>query len=180
MFTGVFIQQSYWWLVAVMVSFSFFWNAALPQFEVTTLNALGDETQGYSKIRLWGSIGFIITVVALGPLIEKTGADRLPLTVLLLLVGIWLSTLLVSEQAVDYPAIEREPIAGVLKKPAVISLLAICFLLQASHGPYYTFYSLYLTTNGYSETIVGQLWALGVVAELLYFCACINGYLLSA
>ena len=95
MFTGVFIQQSYWWLVAVMVSFSFFWNAALPQFEVTTLNALGDETQGYSKIRLWGSIGFIITVVALGPLIEKTGADRLPLTVLLLLVGIWLSTLLV-------------------------------------------------------------------------------------
>ncbi|MEE9342294.1 MAG: MFS transporter, partial [Gammaproteobacteria bacterium] len=169
MFTGVFIQQSYWWLVAVMVSFSFFWNAALPQFEVTTLNALGDETQGYSKIRLWGSIGFIITVVALGPLIEKTGADRLPLTVLLLLVGIWLSTLLVSEQAVDYPAIEREPIAGVLKKPAVISLLAICFLLQASHGPYYTFYSLYLTTNGYSETIVGQLWALGVVAEIVVF-----------
>ena len=56
-----------------------------------------------------------------------------------------------------------------LKQPAVVSLLLVCFLLQASHGPYYTFYSLYMVEHGYSETVIGQLWALGVVAEIAVF-----------
>ncbi|MEE9492932.1 MAG: MFS transporter [Gammaproteobacteria bacterium] len=168
-FAGILLNQQYAWLVFVMLLFSFFWNAALPQFEVTTLNALGDDTHGYSKIRLWGSIGFILTVAALGPVIEQTGAEQLPVTILLLFCGIWLASLLVPEQKTPQQQSASEPIGQLLHKPAVISLLLVCFLLQASHGPYYTFYSLYLTSHGYSESAVGQLWALGVLAEIVVF-----------
>jgi len=41
--------------------------------------------------------------------------------------------------------------------------------MQASHGPYYTFYTIYMEDNGYSRTVVGQLWALGVLAEIGIF-----------
>ena len=41
--------------------------------------------------------------------------------------------------------------------------------MQASHGPYYTFFSIYLQDNGYSGFSIGGLWALGVIAEIGVF-----------
>ena len=168
-FSGVFFGHGYWWLALVMSVFSFFWNAALPQFEATTLNHLGADTQRYSSIRLWGSIGFILMVVSLGVVFDKTGMDFLPYVLVVLFAGIWLSSLWVPERAAGHQSLDDEPISKVLTNSSVLSLLLVCFLIQASHGPYYTFYSLYLTDYGYNETIIGQLWALGVIAEIGVF-----------
>lgn len=168
-FAGVFVDDGYWWLVLVMVVFSFFWNAALPQFEATTFSHLGHHSHRYSGIRLWGSIGFIVTVAALGPLLEVQGAAILPTVILLLFVGIWLSSLTVPERAVGHLHLEHEPLLKVLLKPEVAALLLVCFLMQASHGPYYTFYTIYMEDHGYSRSVIGQLWALGVIAEVGIF-----------
>ena len=168
-FAGVFISTDYWWLLAVMMVFSFFWNAALPQFEATTFNHLGDKLHRYSSVRLWGSIGFIITVALLGYLLEQLGAGILPFALIILFAGIWLMSLVVPEQAAQHLAVEHVPIMDVLKRPQVVALLAACFLMQMSHGPYYTFYSIYLEENHYSRTLIGELWSLGVVAEVILF-----------
>jgi PPP family 3-phenylpropionic acid transporter len=45
----------------------------------------------------------------------------------------------------------------------------VALLLQFSHGPYYTFYSIYLEQLGYSRAATGVMWSLGVVAEVLLF-----------
>ena len=168
-FVGVFAVHGYWAMALVMTGFSFFWNAALPQFEANTLNHLGAETHRYSSIRLWGSIGFIITVAALGALFEHAGTGWLPRVLLGLFAAIWLSTLLVPEKAVGHLPQEHLSLRAVLQQPVVIAVLLVCFLVQASHGPYYTFYSIYMSDHGYSETLIGQLWALGVVAEIGVF-----------
>ncbi len=168
-FAGVFLWQGYWMMALITSLFSFFWNAALPQFEATTLNHLGSASHRYSMVRLWGSIGFIALVTGLGSLFEKTGTAPLPIVLLILFAGIWISTLLVPECVKDHPHVEHEPLRRVLARRAVVSLLLVVFLIQASHGPYYTFYSLYLAANDYSETAIGQLWALGVVAEIGVF-----------
>ena len=82
-FAGVFLASGYWWLALIMSLFSFFWNAALPQFEAITLNHLGTDSHRYSVIRLWGSIGFIIAVAGLGMFFENAGTGRLPEILLL-------------------------------------------------------------------------------------------------
>lgn len=168
-FAGVFLWKGYWWLALVMSIFSFFWNAALPQFEATTLTHLGNETHRYSSIRLWGSIGFIVAVAALGFMFDRLGNHWLPVVLVVLFAFIWLSSLLVPENAAGHRSLEHTPMREVLSRPVVLSLLAVCFLIQLSHGPYYTFYSLYMAEHGYSETAIGQLWALGVVAEIVVF-----------
>ena len=56
-----------------------------------------------------------------------------------------------------------------MRRPEVLALLAVCFLMQASHGPYYTFYTIYMEGFGYSRSIIGQFWALGVIAEVVIF-----------
>ncbi|HFD78799.1 MAG TPA: MFS transporter [Gammaproteobacteria bacterium] len=168
-FAGVFLGQGYWLLALVTALFSFFWNAALPQFEATTLNHLGSEVQRYSSIRLWGSIGFIVAVTGLGEVFDRLGTALLPQVLLLLFAGIWFASLAVPESSAPRRAHDHEPLRRVLRRPAVVSLLLVCFLIQASHGPYYTFYSLYLSAHDYSESAIGQLWALGVVAEIGVF-----------
>ena len=167
-FAGVFLASGYWWLALVMSVFSFFWNAALPQFEATTFTHLGRDTHRYSSIRLWGSIGFILTVAGLGPVMDRYGTGLLPVVLMLLFIAIWLSSLLVPEEATGHKSL-HEPIGRVLRRPEVLALLVLCFLLQASHGPYYTFYSIYLEDHGYRRSLIGQLWALGVIAEIGVF-----------
>lgn len=168
-FGGVFLGSGFWWLALVMGLFSFFWNASLPQFEALTLNYLGKETHRYSSIRLWGSMGFILAVIGLGYFLERFGIRTLPWVLILLFLGIWLGSLAVPEQRHIKTATGGGSIFRALRQPGVMALLLLCFLMQLSHGPYYTFFSIYLEDNGYSRSEVGQLWALGVIAEIAVF-----------
>jgi PPP family 3-phenylpropionic acid transporter len=168
-FCGVFLGRGYWWMAAVMILFSFFWNAALPQFEAVTMTQLGAQPHRYSSIRLWGSIGFILSVAALGPLLGRYDAGLLPWVLVSLYAAIWFTTLLVPEQPVVPVHHERLRLWEVLRRPQVASLLLVCFLMQASHGPYYGFYSIYLEDHGYPRWLIGQLWAVGVCAEIGVF-----------
>ena len=168
-FCGVFLADGYWWLAAVILVFSFFWNASLPQFEATTLSYLGEHTHRYSRIRLWGSVGFIVTVALIGPLLGRYDPGLLPWLLVGLFAGIWLFSLVVPERLADHHRVSAVSLRRTLRHPAVLALLATCLLMQASHGPYYSFYTLYLEDHGYSRSLIGQLWALGVVAEIGVF-----------
>ncbi len=169
-FAGVLLYSGYWWLAVVMATFSFFWNAILPQFEATTLRALGRDSHRYALVRLWGSIGFILAVASLGWLLDVLSLDWLPWIMLGLLAVLYLSALSVPEPANGDPAGEATlPLMTVLRRPEVIALLLACFFMQASHGPYYAFFTLYVEAQGFSRALAGQLWALGVAAEVVLF-----------
>ena len=167
-FSLVFVSQQLWWLTVAMLLFSFFWNAILPQFEAMTLNHLGDDSHHYSMIRLWGSLGFIVIVVLIGELLESYGADIIPLVVLMTFVIIAFSSFVVPEK-LNTPHTDHAPIWHVIKQPKVMAFLVVCFLMLCSHGPYYTFYTIYLEEQGYSSHMIGVLWAVGVLAEIVIF-----------
>lgn len=168
-FAAIFFHQSYIWVAVTLLLFSFFWNASLPQFEVTTLQHLGEHSHHYSKVRVWGSIGFIVIVMILGWLLEFFEPSIVPVALFLSTVGIWLVSLSVPESASRHMSLNQVSLKTLLKRPAVIAFLLMCFLMQASHGPYYTFYTIYLEENGYGRGLIGQLWALGVFAEVIIF-----------
>jgi PPP family 3-phenylpropionic acid transporter len=168
-FSAILLNNSYLWIAVVMLLFSIFWNATLPQFEANTLQHLGEQSHHYSKIRLWGSIGFIIAVSVLGVLFETISIEAMPIALILTMTGIFLVSLTVPESAARHLSLDHQPLKQLLKQPSVLAFFAICFLTLLSHGPYYTFYTIYLEQHGYSRTLIGQLWALGVIAEIVIF-----------
>jgi PPP family 3-phenylpropionic acid transporter len=168
-FAGVLTYQSYWWFVVVMTIFGFFWNASLPLFEALTLDHLLENTSRYSHIRLWGSVGFIISVAALPLIIDDGGLALLPMLMLSLLIANGLSSLLVKDKIKKIAEDDNGKILKILKQPIVIGLLLACALQSLSHGAYYTFFSIYLEDHGYSQTTIGLMWALGVLAEVILF-----------
>ncbi len=170
-FAGVFLGDGYAWLALVMVAFSFFWNAALPQFEALTLSHLATDPHRYGLVRLWGSVGFIVSVVALGALFDAHGRDGLPWVVFGLFALVWGVSLGVPERAAEKADEAPTPMRRLLARPEVAALFAACLLMQASHGPYYAFFSIHLDRAGYGQQTIGALWALGVVAEIAIFLA---------
>jgi PPP family 3-phenylpropionic acid transporter len=169
LFSCILIDNSYLWIAGCMLIFSFFWNASLPQFEVTTLQHLGEHSHFYSQIRLWGSIGFILTVMLLGKVLEYLNTQVIPYAMLIAMTGIWLISLVVPESSSRHLHIESTSFWTVIKRPEVIAFLVVCFLVQVSHGPFYTFYTIYLEQHHYDRGMIGLLWAVGVIAEVIVF-----------
>ncbi|HWN30583.1 MAG TPA: MFS transporter [Burkholderiales bacterium] len=166
---GVFFGVSFWWMFAVMALISFFWSASLPLVEATTLSHLGDSASSYGRVRLWGSIGFIVAVIGIGYVLDVAEVRILLWLVLGLMVGIVIFSRHIPEAESVTHHTDRQPARQILKQPEVASLFAACFLMAAAHGPYYTFYSLYLVEHDYSKGAIGWLWALGVICEIAVF-----------
>lgn len=168
-FAGVFAGTSFWWLAGVMLVFSFFWHASLPVLEVLTLNHLGTRAASYGRVRLWGSIGFIVSVAALGPVVDAQGPWWVLPVMWALMVGIWLLSLALPEAEVAGRVEATTPFLKLVMRPEVLAFLVACFFMQLSHGPYYTFYSIYLDSLGYSKSLIGGLWAFAVICEIGVF-----------
>lgn len=170
-FAGVFLGQGFWWLALVMLAFSFFWNASLPLLEVFVMNHTAARPGAYGRVRLWGSIGFILSVVALGPVIDAHGAWWVLPALALLMAGMWVTSLLLPESEMRGLAPSPGPFLKIILRPEIVAFLLACLLMQVSHGPYYTFYSILLDSHGYAKTTIGLLWALAVLCEIGVFLA---------
>lgn len=168
-YTGVFFGTGFYWMLAVMAGMSFFWSASLPLVESITLSHLGDRSAGYGRIRSWGSVGFILSVVGVGYLLDRVSIVALLWVALALKSGVALSAARIPEAQAGPSGEERSPIFAILRRPDVMALLAAVFLMAAAHGPYYVFYSIYLVDHGYSKSQVGWLWGLGVICEIVVF-----------
>lgn len=170
-FALIFIDKSYAWLAMIMALHAFFWHAVLPQFEVITLAHLKEHAARYSQIRLWGSIGFILTVVGLGKAFEVFSLDVYPLALVIIMAGIVASSWWVPNATplARDNGLSQGGFIAQLRQPGVLAFYLCVGLMQLSHGPYYTFQTIYLEALGYPRGFIGQLWALGVVAEVLMF-----------
>jgi len=167
-FSAVFLTQDFLGLLLSLTILHFFWSASLPLVEALTLAYLTDHPERYGRIRLWGSVGFIFAVMGMGWLL-----DILPITLLLwvswaLLLGTAFSALLLKEAA-SRAIHTASSLRLVLRQPKVVFLLLAGLFMIAAHGALYVFYSIHLVTHGYDKTMVGLLWTLGVVAEIIVF-----------
>jgi len=168
-YLGVFVTTSFWGLLLVLVLMSFFWSASIPLVEATTLSYLGKNTAHYGRIRSWGSIGFIVAVVGLGYTFDYIAIAWLLWAGLVCEVGILLFARQIPPTTVEVHHADNLPIRQILMQPRVLALFGACFLMSVAHGPYYTFYSIYLVEHGYAKSAVGGLWALGVICEIGVF-----------
>lgn len=154
----------------VMMLYGFFWAAMLPQYEVMTMQACANHIGRYSRIRVWGSIGFVLMVLFAGAVFERVSIAWLPAMMFVLMSIIAWNSFRLQDTSVYHPAETGTGsfLTHAISKP-VLMFLGMTLLLQISHGPYYTFFSIYLSDHGYASAMIGFLWSAGVIAEVLLF-----------
>ena len=168
-FIGIFWAKSFFWIFLVMLALSLFTSSTLPLAESLTLAHLATTDGHYSRIRLWGSIGFIVASLFLGYLIDLQGINIL-LWVLLITQAIifFLSNTIPEAKEIHHKKNDLS-IWKIIKTPSVVALLIGCTLMVSAHGVLYNFYSIYLKEHGYSSAAIGWLWAVGVICEIFIF-----------
>jgi PPP family 3-phenylpropionic acid transporter len=164
---GLFLMAETVGPMAVIIFFYGIFYAPIISFlEAISMEALGRERQSYGKIRLWGSISFIAMVLTFGTLLGIF-AERV------VIAAIWIGSILLAFISFLIPRDRSggEPLSlrGVKtllrREPAVFLFCA--FLMLVSHGAYYGFFSIHLSTLGYSGTLIGAAWALASSAEIV-------------
>ena len=141
----------------------------MPLVEATTLTWLGENTAHYGRLRSWGSVGFILAVIGLGYAFDYIAIAWLLWAGLVCEIGILLFARQIPPTEVLAHHTDSQSIRNIVLQPRVLALFGACFLMSVAHGPYYTFFSIYLVEHGYAKSAVGGLWALGVICEIGVF-----------
>jgi len=147
-------------------------SSLMPLGESATVHALFKDNsfdKRYGRLRLWGSIGFIVMVLFAGELFQRKGIELYPIVGAVVLIFLALLTFRLHEPKMDRRKMVKGELLIVLFNPDVRWFLLSGFFMIFAHAALYVFYSLYLADLGYDKLQIGLFWALGVAAEVIFF-----------
>jgi len=133
----------------------------LPYVETISLHQLSKKM--YGKIRLWGSVGFILIALWLGQ------AEASPMQTIYYLTGTGLLTWIFGYFVLQYDKAKQEEEGETqgfsLKR--YWAFWASIFLMQMAFGGFYTFFTIYEGEQGFSKEIISYLWSFSVLCEII-------------
>jgi PPP family 3-phenylpropionic acid transporter len=168
-FCAIFFQQGAGAIAFTLLLIGIFSAGAAPLVEAITFSVLKDGIGQYGPIRLWGSVGFILAVLGTGAWLDFHDTSSLIVITIALSAALCAVSPALPAGAAPHAQHGGERFVAVLRRPAVLAFFGACFCMTAAHGTMYVFYSIYLEQAGYSKTVIGMLWTLGVLAEILLF-----------
>ena len=156
-FYGLFISN-----IAVGIGMSLI----LPYVEVIALEVVGKES--YGKVRLFGSIGFIIVALVL---VRFLSSPEVALSYLLSFVFLTAILAFVIARVEAKSKELKEDLPNDVALLAHWKLWLGLALMQVSFGAFYNFFTIYETGYGITLDMTINLWVFGVVVEIvmLYF-----------
>lgn len=168
-FTAFFFVDGFGSILFVNMVFLALWAPTMPLGESLTLLVARTRGFDYGRVRLWGSLAFIVAAAGAGTFL----AGRPGETILYLLLPAAVLVLLAIAGLPDVraPAAGRLAVLELIVNRPFLTMLLACLLAQASHAAYYAFATLHWQAAGHSETVIGLLWAEGVLTEIILFSA---------
>jgi MFS transporter, PPP family, 3-phenylpropionic acid transporter len=171
---GLWFDLGYLWLGAVLLVMFTHTSAMMPMSEAAMAHLVSQggsfDAKRYGRVRLFGSLGFLVTVLITGVWFEKFGMKHFPawtiLTLLAVVLSVWMLPNL-KESIVAHE--EKVNVMPILRQAPVQWFFASLFFHVLSHIGIYVFFSLYLDSLGYSKATIGVLWAISVVVEIFWF-----------
>ena len=163
------------WLMLVIAGFNLFFSPLVPLTDALAGTWQKQIRMDYGRVRLWGSLAFVIGSALTGQLVAVWGHNAilysLIFSVLAMLLGMLLKPSVMPQgEARTHSEAERS-LWALLKEGPVWRFLLCVTLLQGAHAGYYSFGSIYWQEAGYSASTIGYLWSLGVVAEVIIFAS---------
>lgn len=162
-------------LVAVLLALAV--STIMPLTETVAVAGVRDFGLDYGRMRLWGSLTFILATFLGAVLVDRFGsATALWLIIASTLATVAASHLLPSPGAAEVEAARAArdgpltaEVGMLARHPLFLTFLVGVGLLQGAHAAFYTFGALHWSSQGFSGLWVGSLWAIGIIAEIALF-----------
>lgn len=169
---------SYWAVAALQAVFFFFMAPCSALVDAQTLEHLPRAGGDYGRLRLWGSVGFICTLLLFGlvlgggPLSGRNPASSLAMTFIAfaairVVSTFWTWRLPSGEQGCGRVGYGGDLLLLLRDRVFLLFLLSVLLCMTALRA-YYVFFSIYLDERGVADNLKGVYWSLGVVAEVVF------------
>lgn len=175
-YAGLWPIAGFWLLLAINLIGGMAQSALMPLGDSITLAAVRDEGLDYGRVRVWGSVSFIVAAVGSGLVLaaypHAQGLDNQVLLLVLAASGVLLAACIGMPPASGAASARRlrwSELGRFAADPRFWVFVVSAAALQSSHQLYYGFGTLYWRQLGFSDTVIGVLWAEGVVAEIALF-----------
>lgn len=166
----------FWTILVLAVALSLVVTTIMPLVETVAVSGVRSGGLDYGRMRLWGSVAFVVATFAGGAVIERAGAA----SGMTMIVAATVATALASHllphprlEARTKPASVRVPRLGeamaLLRSPVFVTFLIAAGAIQGAHATFYTFGALHWRSQGISAATTGALWTVGVGAEIALF-----------
>jgi PPP family 3-phenylpropionic acid transporter len=176
LFCTVLLSQSthVWPIILFSLLMMLTTSTIMPLTETLAMRAVRAHGLDYGRLRLWGSISFIVATLIGGAAIEQWGGGA----VIWLIIGAVALTAMAAHAlprpdgraaATSRPRISRVDVAELVTSPLFLLFLAAVGMVQATHAVFYVYGVLHWRDLGLSATWTGALWAIAVIAEIALF-----------
>lgn len=172
-------MNGFWPILAMAGLFSLTVATMLPLVEAIAVKGVRLFSLDYGRMRLWGSLSFVIVGLIVGAWIDRSGSEA---ALWVMIAGTVLTV--AAAHALPYPprvALDEDAdsrpkrtnvtgeVLRLLSLPVFMAFLVAASAAQASHALFYTFGALHLRAQDISGAWIGALWAIGVLAEVALF-----------
>lgn len=174
-----YFDQSIGYLIFFILLMNLSVSGLVPMSDALCMELCQGDLGRYGRLRVFGSLGFVLTVVVFGFVADHFGYKSYPVWVALSLLLSFVFSFLFHDvgknsssdllrKKVGHLSFMQE-VYGLFSSVVLRRFWLASFFMVLSHGVFYAYYSLYLLENGYTERSIGGLWAFGVLCEVLFF-----------
>jgi PPP family 3-phenylpropionic acid transporter len=165
------LTHGFWPILAVTLLSGLATTSVNPMMDALTTSLGLRQGFQYGRVRLWGSLSFMLTGIIVGWFLVGRSSDWIWLLIVASLAALaGAAFMLPGDRRVGQGAVVSSTLSLLADRPLQWLLLAAA-LIQASHVVFYAFGTLHWLAAGYREDVVGLLWAVAVVVEVLLFMA---------
>jgi len=163
------VAEGFWPLLAVNMLFHLLWSPLMPLGESLTMLAVREGWLDYGRVRLWGSLAFILAAFGAGQVLVAHSQEAVFFLLLATLAVGALAAWPLPDLRPERPAAAPPASTGLLRNRRFVLFLLAATLIQGSHAVYYAFGTLHWQGLGFGNDLIGGLWAEGVIAEVVLF-----------
>ena len=156
------LARDFWALVLLSLLTGATWTAILPLGEAVALDEAQRRDLDYGRIRLWGSLAFILAAIGVGEWLERTGPSIILWSTAGTVACLLVACILLPAGRPPARVVAAADFRRLVRRPEFLAFVAAAGLIQVSHALYYGFAALHWRAAGHGELVIGLLWAEGV------------------
>ncbi|ADO76952.1 MFS transporter [Halanaerobium praevalens] len=161
--------ESFKLLMLLMFFYTLFQNPIIPLSDSLLLDYLGDNSNYYGKFRLWGSVGYMLSVSILGYFLEATASANLfYIYALVLIISIFLLKFLPKSKR-EIKVLDPGDFKKIFRKKRLVYFLFFVFILQTAMNANYSYFPIYIVDHGGGAFLLGIALTISSASEILAF-----------
>lgn len=170
----VFQANTYEMIYVSIILFYFFQGPLFAQSNTMILSYINGTTHRFGSFRLWGSMGWALTAVIAGPILDWAGVSVLSylFTALLCASMIALLALPKLDQSIGMAPLPFKGFSRNFYNPFFLCFILFGILVSIPNTMNNTFMSLYITDLGGSKSMIGLAVFLSSILEVGVFILC--------